>query len=59
MEIDASDMAKDLAHIASAIFVAGGNPENIVFVAGPQAAITLRLTSSPNFTTRIRHRRRR
>ena len=44
-----TSMAKDISQIASAIAAAGGSVENIVFVAGPAAAVTLKLMSSPNF----------
>jgi hypothetical protein len=44
-------IAKDLAAIANAITVAGGNYENIVFVAGAAAATKLRYLAGPGFAS--------
>jgi hypothetical protein len=45
-----SAMAKDLANIAGAMSDAGISAENMVVIANPRQAITLRLLSGPNFT---------
>ena len=45
-----STLAKDIAAIVSAITLAGGHLENVVFVGGAFATTALRLAAGPQFT---------
>ena len=40
----------DVAKIVDNATTAGANPDELVFVAGPQAAVKLRLLAGPRFT---------
>jgi hypothetical protein len=46
-------MTMDVANIAAAVAAAGGNADNVVFIANAAQATTLRLLSGPNFTNLV------